>query len=88
MMASIGTSARAETTDYTTGTPWMDVDMDGNVTADTPTDLKDNFALWANKDAIVALTIGEGEFAAGNTVEMAKKTILDIKAMYHGEVPE
>ncbi|MER2151555.1 MAG: hypothetical protein ABS900_08075 [Candidatus Limivicinus sp.] len=88
MMASIGTSARAETTDYTTGTPWMDVDLDGNVTADTPTDLKDNFALWANKDAIVALTIGEGEFAAGNTVEMAKKTILDIKAMYHGEVPE
>ena len=40
----------SEEIDYTTGTPWMNVDLIGNVTADTPTDPKDNYALWANKD--------------------------------------
>ena len=48
---SIGASALAEDSseeiDYTTGTPWMNIDLEGNVTADTPTDLKDNYALWA-----------------------------------------
>ena len=38
----------SEDIDYTTGTPWMYIDLVGNVTADTPADPKDNFALWAN----------------------------------------
>ena len=28
-----------DATDYTTGTPWLCVDLEGNVTADTPADL-------------------------------------------------
>ena len=28
-------------TDYTTGTPWLDCDLDGTVTEATPTSLKD-----------------------------------------------
>lgn len=31
--------------DYTSGTPWMCIDLEGVVTPDTPADVKDNFAL-------------------------------------------
>ena len=50
-IAAAGSSAEidsenfSEDVDYTTGTPWMCIDLLGNVTADTPTDPKDNFAL-------------------------------------------
>ena len=78
----------ADEIDYTTGTPWMDVDLEGNVTADTPTDLKDNFALWANKDRILGMEIPEGYIAAGNTTDVDRKGNEDMKALFHGEVPE
>ena len=49
--AEVSTEAAAEENsseeiDYTTGTPWMNVDLIGNVTADTPADPKDNYALF------------------------------------------
>ena len=73
---SLATAAFAENgadeIDYTTGTPWMDIDLEGNVTADTPTDPKDNFALWANKDRILSMEIPEGYIAAGNTTVRAR----------------
>ena len=34
----------AGATDYTTGTPWPCIDLEGVVTPDMPADLKDNFA--------------------------------------------
>ncbi len=40
-------------TDYTTGTPWLYVDLEGNVTEETEADLKDNFALAANKEDLL-----------------------------------
>ena len=85
--AAFAESGAAEI-DYTTGTPWMDVDLEGNVTADTPTDLKDNFALWANKDRILGMEIPEGYIAAGNTTDVDRKGNEDMKALFHGEVPE
>ena len=48
------------TPDYTTGTPWMDSNIDGNVTADTEISLKDDFYLAVNKDEILALTYEPG----------------------------
>ncbi len=78
----------ADEIDYTTGTPWMDIDLEGNVTADTPTDLKDNFALWVNKDRILSMEIPEGFLAAGNTVDVNIKGTRDMNALFHGEVPE
>ena len=60
----------ADEVDYTTGTPWMDIDLEGNVTADTPTDPKDNFALWVNKDRILSMEIPEGYLAGGNASEL------------------
>ena len=43
--AAVFAGSGAEEIDYTTGTPWMNIDLEGNVTADTPTDPKDNYAL-------------------------------------------
>ena len=45
MLLSLALPVFAEEIDYTTGTPWMDPEVLGNVTEDTPTDPKDNFAL-------------------------------------------
>ena len=77
-----------EEIDYTTGTPWMYIDLIGNVTADTPADLKDNYALWANKDRILSLKIPEGYSTAGDLVDLTIKANADKKAMFHGPVPE
>ena len=46
--------------DYTTGTPWLCIDLEGVVTKDTPAERKDNYALYVNKEAILALEIPEG----------------------------
>ena len=78
----------SEEIDYTTGTPWMYIDLVGNVTADTPADPKDNFALWANKDRILSLKIPEGYGTAGDLVDITLKADADRKAMFHGPVPE
>ena len=51
------TAEEAAQADTTTGTPWMDPEILGNVTEDTPTDPKDNFALYANKDKILTTEI-------------------------------
>ena len=96
LLASIGTPALAqldaessvEEIDYTTGTPWMNIDLEGNVTPDTPTDLKDNYALWANKDRILNMEIPAGYMAGGNTSEVNYKATEDLKALFHGAVPE
>ena len=77
-----------EDIDYTTGTPWMYIDLVGNVTADTPADPKDNFALWANKDRILSLEIPEGYATAGDLVDLTLKADADRKALFHGPVPE
>ena len=50
----------ANAVDYSSGTPWPYIDLEGVVTPDTPTDLKDNFALYVNKDKILNLKIPEG----------------------------
>ena len=39
--------------DYTTGTPWLDCDLEGNVTEETEASLKDHFALAVNKDRVL-----------------------------------
>ncbi|MBQ6366132.1 MAG: M13 family metallopeptidase [Oscillospiraceae bacterium] len=88
LAASAIAESPIEAIDYTTGTPWLDIDLEGNVTADTPTDLKDNFALWANKDRILSLEIPEGYLAAGNTIDVNIKSTKDMMALFHGEVPE
>ncbi len=75
-------------TDYTTGTPWLCSDLEGNVTADTPTNVKDDFALYANKEQILALEIPEGFTSAGTSTDLTIQNKKDFQNMFLGDVPE
>ena len=88
VLLTIGVTSFADDIDYTTGTPWLDSDLDGNVTADTPVDLKDDFALYVNKDKILATKIPEGYSEAGTVQDVLKKNTEDIKNMFLGEAPK
>ena len=80
-------TAYAET-DYTSGSPWLCSDLDGNVTAETPASLKDDFALYVNKDAILALEIPEGGISAGPSADLSARYTEDMKNMFAGDVPQ
>ena len=88
MLASLTAPAFADEPDYTTGTPWLCIDLDGVVTADTPVDLKDNFALAVNKDKILALEIPEGRAYGGTLMDVNLKKTEDIRNMFLGDAPE
>ena len=88
MLLSTGAMSSAEGIDYTTGTPWLDSDLDGNVTADTPVELKDDFALYVNKDKILATRIPEGYAETGTIEEINRKLTEDTKNMFLGEAPK
>ena len=74
--------------DYTTGTPWMDIDLEGVVVPDTPAELKDNFALYVNKDKILELEIPEGYSYGGALMDLQLIQAEDVKNMFLGEAPE
>ena len=88
LLASLTVPAFADEPDYTTGTPWLCIDLDGVVTADTPADLKDNFALAVNKDKILALEIPEGRAFGGTVASVVLKQAEDLKNMFLGDAPE
>lgn len=46
--------AGEETPDYTTGKPWLDSNIEGNVTADIEVSLKDDFYLAVDKDIVTS----------------------------------
>ena len=77
----------AGATDYTTGTPWLCIDLEGVVTPDTPADLKDNFALAVNKEKILNLEIPEGHASGGTMTDLELQQAEDVKKMFLGETP-
>ena len=79
-------AAAAGEPDYTTGTPWLDSNLEGNVTEETPTNLKDDFVLAVNKDALLALEIPRG--VGGTIPDLRQKAEEDTKAMFQGEAPQ
>ena len=82
---SAGEDAPAE--DYSTGTPWPDIDLEGVVTPDTAAELKDNFALYVNKDKILDLEIPEGYSYAGTIMDLSLLAAEDLKNMFLGDAP-
>lgn len=74
--------------DYTTGTPWLDCDLDGNVTEATPTSLKDHFALAINKEKILKIRIPEGVPAGGTMTDLQLQNVEDTKKMFLGSRPK
>ena len=74
--------AAAETApeaDYTTGTPWLFVDLDGNVTEETVANLKDNFALGVNKATVLKLEY-KGGLPATSIIEDSMLQAMSDKA--------
>ena len=53
---------------------WLDADVVGNVTADTPAALKDDYGLFVNKDWILQAAIPAGEATTGS-LEDAQRTL-------------
>ena len=76
------TAAAADAVDFTTGTPWICSFADGAVTADTATNLKDDFYLAVNKDEILGLQIPEGYSFAGTVPDVIIKNNEDIKNLF------
>ena len=81
-------SEAAESIDYTTGTPWPDIDLDGVVTEETEASLKDNFVLYVNKDAILNLEIPEGYPYGGTVMDTNLQLADDMKSLFLGEAPD
>ena len=69
MLVSLCVQAFADEPDYTSGTPWLCIDLDGTVTEDTPTNLKDNFILAVEKDKLLSLRIPEGYSRIGRRLQ-------------------
>ncbi len=55
---------------------WLNADIQGNVTEDTPAELKDDFGLFVNKDWILQAQIPAGESKTG-TMEDVMRTLKD-----------
>ncbi len=91
MLLSLGSAAFADgeatTPDYSTGTPWPDIDLEGVVTPDMLAELKDNFALYVNKDAILDLEIPEGYPYGGTIMDLVLLQAEDVKNMFLGDAP-
>ena len=92
LLVPLGTAVFAEETqqmpDYTTGTPWPDTDLEGVVTEDTVAELKDNFALYVNKDALLSAEIPQGYPYGGTIMDVALGQADDVKNMFLGDEPE
>ena len=74
--------------DYTTGTPWPYIDLEGVVTPDMPAELKDNYALYVNKDKILDLEIPEGYSYGGTIMNLVLQQADDVKEMFLGDAPQ
>ena len=88
MLVSLCVQAFADEPDYTSGTPWLCIDLDGTVTEDTPTNLKDNFILAVEKDKLLSLRIPEGYSRIGTFTAVGLQQREDVKNMFLGEAPE
>ena len=89
MIASFSAAAEqaAEGPDFTSGIPWPDIDLIGVVTEDTPVSLKDNFALYINKDEILQCAIPEGYPYGGTVMDVNVMLLNDMTQMFLGESP-
>jgi len=81
-------AALGEGVDYTTGSPWLDTDLDGNVIEDTPARLEDNFALYVNKASLLSLHIPEGYESAGTVQSVTMQSDTQLLELFHSGEPE
>ena len=82
------TLPEAEEKDYTTGTPWLCSVIEGTVTKDTPTDPKDDFYLYVNKDKLLSFELTDQRPEMGPYVDVQYKVDGDIRPMNTEDDPE
>lgn len=54
---------------------WLNSNLEGNVTEDTPAELKNDFYLHVNKDWLLETQIPEGKIEAGNTADIGRRVM-------------
>ena len=81
-------ASEAQEPDYSTGTPWPDIDLEGVVTPEMSAELKDDYALAVNKEDILNLKIPEGYPTAGTIMDLDLLQQEDVKKMFLGEAPD
>ena len=61
---------------------WLNADIQGNVTEDTPAELKDDYGLFVNKDWILQAQIPAGESKTGSMedVDRTLKAFTEVRA--------
>ena len=74
--------------DYTAGTPWLCSMIEGTITEDTPTDPKDDFYLYANKEKLLSCELTDTRPETGTFVDVQYKVDDDIWKMFTEERPE
>ena len=77
-----------QATDYTTGTPWLDIDLEGVVTEEMEALAKDNFALYANKEKLLTMEIPEGYPSGGTLMDVYLLQADAVRDMFLGTEPE
>ena len=87
LAAEAATTDNGSAVDYSSGTPWPYIDLEGVVTPDMPTDPKDNFALYVNKDKILNLEIPQGRPFGGAFMALIQQQSEDVKNMFLEEAP-
>ena len=68
LFACAGCSSNTET-DYTTGSPWLNPMVPGNITADMEIDLKDHYVAAVYQEEFLNMTIADGSAMAGTTTD-------------------
>ncbi|MBR6376151.1 MAG: M13 family metallopeptidase [Oscillospiraceae bacterium] len=74
--------------DFSTGTPWLFSNLAGAVTADTPTDLKDDFGLYANKELFVKTELAGSSSITGTLYDISPQVQKDLVNMFRGKRPD
>ena len=88
MLASLCVPAFADDPDYLSGTPWLCSTLEGTVTQDTVTNLKDDFGLAVNKEKILSLKIPDGYNRIGTFMDVVLLQTEEVKNMFLGDAPE
>ena len=74
--------------DYNGAKPWLFSNLDGVVTEDTPAELKDDFYLYVNKEALASNTVSEECREYGYMSCLNAEQDEDIYNMFNNGVPE
>ena len=82
LLSSFAGLALADGQDPLTGSPWICSVYDSAVTPATPTDLKDDFFLAVNKDAILNYTIPEGYLFSGTMYDVSIGNDLEMLSLF------